>query len=79
MPSTHFPLIHLSICLLALIAPPWLLDCFSLYYFNDPLTESGWKNPINSSDTEGDVDGHKSGSQSFPGLPGEHKQFQDLT
>ena len=34
--------------------------CFSLYYFNDPLTESDWKNPINFSDTVGDVDGHKS-------------------
>lgn len=34
--------------------------CFSLYYFNDPLTESDWKNPINVSDTVGDVDGHKS-------------------
>lgn len=34
--------------------------CFSLYYFNDPLTDSVRRNPINFSDTVGDVDGHKS-------------------
>lgn len=53
---------------------------FSLYYFNDPLTESDWKNPINFSDTAGDVDGHKSACSlardSFWGSQGKANSFK---
>lgn len=41
----------------------------SLYYFNDPLTESDWKNPTNFSGAVGDVDGHKSAAAWHTVLP----------
>lgn len=54
----------------------------SLYYFNDPLTESDWKNPTNFSGAVGDVDGHKAAAAwcaVLPWAPRGKQKLQILT